>query len=90
MSAAAVQESRVPTPDAAPKRSTRFGSGEDLALALAMAALLVLPLAEMALRAAFQTSISGVSSFVQHLTLITGMLGAAIAARDGRLLELST
>src|SRR5262249_14634592 len=34
--------------------------------------------------------VSGATSFVQHFTLIVGMFGGAIAAREGRLLSFST
>jgi TRAP-type C4-dicarboxylate transport system permease small subunit len=51
---------------------------------------MLLPVAEIFLRAVFKTGISGSSAIVQHLTLIVAMLGGAIAARDGRLLALSS
>jgi tripartite ATP-independent transporter DctM subunit len=63
--------------------------GENLLLVAALAAMLLLPVAEIVLRHVFHTDISGSSAIVQHLTLIVGMLGGAIAARDGRLLALS-
>ena len=63
---------------------------ENVVLAIALAALALLPLAEILLRAIFQTGVSGAAVFTQHLALIAGMLGAAVAARDGRLLSLST
>jgi tripartite ATP-independent transporter DctM subunit len=63
--------------------------GENLVLVVALAAMLLLPVAEIVLRHVFHTGISGSSAIVQHLTLIVGMLGGAIAARDGRLLALS-
>jgi C4-dicarboxylate transporter, DctM subunit len=61
---------------------------EDLLLVLPLLALMLLPLAETVLRR-FQTGISGSTAFVQHLTLIIGMVGGAIAARDNRLLSFS-
>src|SRR5207248_10234125 len=63
--------------------------GENLLVVLALAALMALPLIEMVLRR-FHTGISGSTTFVQHLTLIVGMLGGALAARDRRLLSFST
>jgi len=51
--------------------------------------MMLLPVAEILLRSIFKTGLSGSSAIVQHLTLIVGMLGGAIAARDGRLLALS-
>jgi len=56
---------------------------------IALAAMMLLPVLEILLRAIFKTGISGSSAIVQHLTLVVGMLGGAIAARDGRLLALS-
>ena len=64
--------------------------GEDLFVCLALGIMTVLPLAEIALRATVGFGISGSSIFVQHLVLAVGMLGGAIAAREGRLLSLST
>lgn len=62
---------------------------EDCALVASLAALALLPIAEIAMRAAFKVGISGAGAFTQHLALIAGMLGAAVAAREGRLLSLS-
>ena len=50
----------------------------------------LLPLAEIVSRAMLPAGISGAASFTQHLALVVGMLGAAVAAREGRLLSLST
>lgn len=50
----------------------------------------VLPLAEIVVRAVWRTGIPGSGPFVQHLTLWVGFLGAAVAAREGRLLSLAT
>lgn len=57
---------------------------------LAMAGIVILPLAEIVLRKWFATGIPGAAPFAQHLTMWVGMLGAAIAARDGKLLSLAT
>jgi C4-dicarboxylate transporter, DctM subunit len=62
---------------------------EDSLLVIALAAMLLLPVTEIILRKVFGGGISGSSSIVQHLTLIVGMLGGAVAAREGRLLALS-
>ena len=62
---------------------------ESVVLSLVLAGMMVLPLAVVPLRA-IHVQISGQGSIVQHLTLIAGMLGAAIAAREGRLLSLSS
>jgi C4-dicarboxylate transporter, DctM subunit len=63
--------------------------GENLLLVVPLAAMLLIPVTEIILRMVFHTDISGSSAIVQHLTLIVGMLGGAVAARDGRLLALS-
>lgn len=63
--------------------------GENSLIILALGAMMLLPVIEILLRAFFKTGISGSSAIVQHLTLIVGMLGGAIAAREGRLLALS-
>jgi len=63
---------------------------ENLLVALALAALVLLPLGEIVLRKVFQTGISGATTFQQHLTLLIGLLGGALAAREHRLLTLST
>jgi C4-dicarboxylate transporter, DctM subunit len=62
---------------------------ENLLLVLALTGMLLLPVAEIILRRIFNTDISGSSAIVQHLCLIVGMLGGAVAAREGRLLALS-
>lgn len=63
---------------------------EDLVVVLALGAMVVLPIAEILLRKVFHTGISGASAILQHLTLVIGLLGGAIAAREHRLLALST
>jgi tripartite ATP-independent transporter DctM subunit len=63
---------------------------ETLLVSLALAALVLLPLGEIVLRKVFQTGISGATAFQQHLTLLIGLLGGALAARERRLLTLST
>lgn len=52
--------------------------------------MVVLPLAEIAVRRIWVTGIPGAAPIVQHLTLWVGFLGAALAARDGHLLALAT
>lgn len=63
---------------------------EDLAVVFVLAAMALIPVAESVLRSTFGIGISGSSAIVQHLTLIAGMTGGAIAARENRLLSLST
>ena len=59
---------------------------ENTLLSVALLALVALPLSETVLRRLFHTGVAGSTQFVQHLTLIVSMLGAALAARDGSLL----
>ncbi|HXP62902.1 MAG TPA: TRAP transporter large permease subunit [Dongiaceae bacterium] len=71
---------------------SRFGwarHAENILLIVPLLAMLLLPVLEIVLRRLFKTGISGSSILVQHLTLIVGMIGGAVAARDGRLLALS-
>ncbi|PYT35814.1 MAG: C4-dicarboxylate ABC transporter permease [Acidobacteria bacterium] len=67
-----------------------FHRSENVVLSAALGAMAVLPVAEIILRTAFGFGIPGSAGIVQHLTLWVGMLGAAIAAREARLLSLST
>jgi len=62
---------------------------ENILLIVPLLAMMVLPVAEILLRRLFNTGISGSSTIVQHLTLIVGMVGGAVAAREERLLALS-
>lgn len=68
----------------------RLRAAEEGLAALVLAAMVALPLAEIALRAALGRGVPGAQPFVQHGTLWVGFLGAALAARDGRLLALAT
>jgi len=63
---------------------------EDLVLTLGLAAMMILPLLEALLRRVVHTGISGQTSIEQHLVLITGLLGGALAARQNRLLSLGS
>src|SRR5881409_2993607 len=51
---------------------------------------MLIPLAEIVSRKFFSAAIPGSSAYASVLTLWLGMLGAAIAARDGKLLTLAT
>src|SRR6187399_3108700 len=57
---------------------------------LAAFGLILLPLVEIVVRTVFSTGIPGAGPFTNHLVLWVAMLGAAIAARDDRLLALAT
>jgi tripartite ATP-independent transporter DctM subunit len=63
---------------------------ERLLASAAIAAMVVLPLAEILARRLFDRGVPGSIPFVQHLTLWVGLLGAAIAAREQRMLALAT
>jgi C4-dicarboxylate transporter, DctM subunit len=63
---------------------------ENLLVALALAVLMLLPLIEIAGRKLFHGGLSGGTALQQHLVLIIGLLGGMFAARDRRLLALST
>ena len=65
-------------------------SAENTLVTAALAAMVGLPLLEIVLRTFFHASLINTGTFVQHLTLLVGMAGGALAARDGRLLALST
>lgn len=63
---------------------------EDSLATLVAVAVVVLPLSEIVVRRLFDTGVPGAGPFTLHLTLWLGLLGAAIAARDGKLLALAT
>src|SRR5688572_28123371 len=52
--------------------------------------LILLPLVEIVARTVFSTGVPGAGPFTNHLLLWVAMLGAAIAARDEKLLALAT
>jgi tripartite ATP-independent transporter DctM subunit len=63
----------------------RVENAVSIALLVGMA---VLPILEIVGRRVWRTGIPGSSALVQHGTLWIGLLGGAIAARDGRLLSI--
>lgn len=65
-------------------------TAENAVVSVALLAMMLVPLAESLLRRVFQTGIPASTTIVQHMVLVVGMLGGAIAARDKRLLSLST
>jgi C4-dicarboxylate transporter DctM subunit len=69
---------------------TALTATEDRLSVAALTAMTVLPLLAIAARKLGMAGITGSSVFVQHLTLWVALLGAALAARSGRLLSLST
>jgi len=88
MSVAAISEARVAS---RPPKSFRsfFRQTEDLGVTLVLSAMVLLPLLEAVLRRTLHTGIPASIPMVQHAVLLVGMLGGAIAAREGRLLALS-
>jgi tripartite ATP-independent transporter DctM subunit len=64
--------------------------GENLVVVFALAIMVALPCAEILLRKLFHSGIPGCAPIVQHLVLLVGMFGAALAARENRLLALSS
>ncbi len=63
--------------------------GENLLVVLALGLMMLLPVAEIVMRKFFNSDVPASATMVQHLVLVVGMLGGAIAARDNRLLALS-
>ena len=63
---------------------------ENRIASLTLGGIMILPLAEIVSRRFFGAAIPGSGAFAATLTLWLGMLGAAIAARDGKLLTLAT
>jgi tripartite ATP-independent transporter DctM subunit len=63
---------------------------ENAGATLALGGIMLLPLAEIAARWVFSAGIPGSAPFAHNLTLWVGLLGAAIAAREGKLLTLAT
>ena len=64
--------------------------GEDWIVSGALALMALVPLSDLLLRPVIGIVFPGSNTLVQHLTLAVAMLGGAIAAREGRLLSLST
>lgn len=73
-----------------PGASGVWRAAEDWIVALALSAMVVLPLVEIALRTIFHTGLGGSATLVQHLTLFVSMAGGALATRDDRLIAFST
>lgn len=72
------------------KWPAKLAQTENLLISLALTAMTLLPLAEAVLRRTLHIAIPGSIAIVQHMVLVVGMLGGAVAARERRLLSLST
>ena len=72
------------------RRGGLLRSLENAALSITLLAMVVVPLAEALLRGTLHIGLTGAPLIVQHLGLVAGMLGGMVAAREGRLLLLST
>ena len=67
-----------------------LNGAENLLATLALAGIMLLPLAEIAMRQLLNRGIPGAGPFTLNLTIWVGLLGAAIGAREGKLLTLAT
>ena len=70
--------------------AARFSQLELLLATFALGGIMLLPLAEIFSRKFLGAGIPGAGPYAQHLTMWVGLLGAAIAAREGKLLSLAT
>ena len=84
-------QSEAPPPErrvSLPVRLFRFV--ENAVVVFTLAAMVLMPLLEALFRELGWSGISGSPQFVQHGSLILGLIGGAIAARHGRLLSMAT
>src|SRR3954470_1374186 len=79
-----------PTASSAPAAPGLAARIENVVASLTLFGIMLLPLAEIASRRFLHAAIPGSAAIVSALTLWLGMLGAAIATRDGKLLTLAT
>lgn len=87
----AAPEDRVePVGLALTSKRTWLKTAENAVVSVALFAMVLIPLAESFLRRTFHVGVPYSTTIVQHMVLVVGMLGGAIAAREGRLLSLST
>ena len=63
---------------------------EEVLLAFVLGLMVLLPVVEIILRQSGSPGIAASTTIVQHCTLAVSMLGAAVAARRGRLLSIAT
>ena len=93
MSSGSEAVSRSDLQAASAKPSNSWGGksarGENALISVALGVMVILPLAEAVLRRTLHVSIPASVAIVQHMVLVVGMLGGAIAAREQRLLSLA-
>ncbi len=75
---------------AKPRWLALLHQGENWLLVTVLGAMLLLPVSEVLRRMGWPIGIRGADDFLRHLTLVAGMLGGVIAARENRLLALSS
>lgn len=68
----------------------RAAKAEEVLLAIVLFAMVLLPVGEIVCRQLGSRGIAATTTIVQHCTLAVSMLGAAVAARRGRLLSIAT
>jgi C4-dicarboxylate transporter DctM subunit len=73
-----------------PRWLAALHSAENWLLVAVLAAMVLLPVTEILRRLGLPIGIHGADDFLRHLTLVAGMLGGMIAARENRLLALSS
>ena len=78
-----------PPTDSAGRWKCVVRTGENLSITVCLGAMVLIPLLDMVLRST-KIILPGSSDIQSHLTLFICMIGGAIAAREGRLLALST
>jgi len=66
-----------------------WAAPENLLLCAALGLMTLLPLVEALMRRFAPIGISGASAMIQHLSLVVGMVGGAVAARQDRLLSIA-
>jgi C4-dicarboxylate transporter, DctM subunit len=72
-----------------PRSAWVWRRAEDWVLTLVLAAMCLIPVIELVLRATLHTGIFAAAVIVQHLGLAVAMLGAAVATRERRLLTIT-
>ena len=70
-------------------KNSGFWKAENLVISAALLSMMFLPVETAVAQRILGTSVQDTTQIVQHLVLVVGMLGGAIAAREQRLLALS-